>query len=126
MTDSKDLEKERCIERLKLFSEVMEGKWRIPFTKIRFGVDFLVGLIPIIGDFLTGALSLWLVKESLKFNLPKSVYFRMLINVVIDMVIGSVPIVGDIFDLYYRANRRNLRLILRYLEKSEVFGQKRS
>lgn len=126
MTDSKELEKERCIERLMLFSEAMEGQWRIPFTKIRFGVDFLVGLVPIAGDLVTGVLSLWLVKESVKFSLPKSIYFRMLTNVAIDMLIGSVPIVGDIFDLYYRANRRNLRLILRYLEKSEVSGQKRS
>lgn len=110
----------KSIERLRVFARVMETQWRIPFTRLRFGVDFLVGLIPLVGDLLTGLVSLWLIRESLKFNLPKSVYIRMLLNVGIDVLVGSLPVIGDVFDLIHKANQRNLKLVLRQLERSDL------
>lgn len=111
-------ELEKSIKRLELFASVMESKWRIPLTRLTFGLDFVLGLVPILGDFITGLFSLWLVKESLKFKLPKRVYIKMLLNVLLDFMVGSIPLIGDGFDLVFKANKRNLNLVLESLHRT--------
>jgi hypothetical protein len=106
----------RDIQRLRRFAKVMETQWRLPFTSIRFGLDFVVGLVPVVGDLLTGMISLWLVQQSVRYHLPKSIYVRMVFNILIDVAFGSVPVVGDIFDLTFKANKRNLQLLIDHLE----------
>jgi len=113
-------EREVILNRLQRFSDVMEGQWTIPFTRIPFGLDFLIGLVPVVGDLFTGLLSLWLVMQARKFKLSKWVYLRMGVNIVLDVILGSVPVLGDLFDLAFRANKRNLKLILSELKSLET------
>jgi Domain of unknown function (DUF4112) len=84
---------------------------------LRFGVDALVGLVPGMGDALTTAMSLWLVKEAHALGAPKHLIVRMLGNIAIDGVVGAVPVVGDVLDLMWKSNRRNLYLLRRHLER---------
>ena len=113
-------EREIILNRLQRFSDVMEGQWTIPFTRIPFGLDFLIGLVPVVGDVFTGLLSLWLVMQARKFKLSTWVYFRMAANILLDVILGSIPLLGDLFDLAFRANKRNLKLILFELERLET------
>ena len=103
---------EKSVQRLTRFANLMEARWRIPFTRINFGLDFLLGLVPVLGDVLTGIISLWLVKEARKFRLRRRVYIKMVGNILVDMLLGALPVVGDLFDLLYKANQRNLNMIV--------------
>ena len=109
-------ERDIILSRLQRFSDVMEGQWTIPFTRIPFGLDFLIGLVPVVGDVFTGLLSLWLVMQARKFKLSTWVYIRMAANILLDVILGSIPVLGDLFDLAFRANKRNLKLILSELK----------
>ena len=88
----------------------------IPGTGIRFGLDALIGFFPVLGDTITTALSLFIVHEAYQLGAPGHVIARMLGNVALDGVLGAVPLVGDVFDVLWRANRRNVRLLLEWLE----------
>lgn len=109
--------KKALVKRLETFADLMETRWRIPGTNIPVGLDFLLGLFPVVGDVFTGLLSCWLVWKARALHLPKRIYVRMIINIMIDVVVGSVPVLGDVFDLAYRANTRNVRLLVKYLKQ---------
>ena len=81
----------------------------MPGTKIRYGIDGLIGLIPVVGDIITTAISLWLVREARALGAPWHITARMLGNVAVDGVVGLVPVAGDAFDVMFRANVRNVR-----------------
>jgi hypothetical protein len=89
----------------------------MPGTNIRYGIDGLIGLIPVVGDIITTAIQLWLVREARALGAPWHVTARMLGNVALDGVIGVVPLVGDAFDVMFRANIRNVRLLRRWLDR---------
>jgi hypothetical protein len=89
----------------------------VPGTHIRYGIDGLIGLIPVIGDLITTAISLWLVREARALGAPWHVTARMLSNVALDGVVGMVPLAGDAFDIMFRANIRNMRLLRRWMDK---------
>lgn len=95
-------------------SKLLDNQFRIPFTQIRFGVDFLIGLIPTVGDWLSFAISSGLVFSMLRRGIGVGMLFKMLGNITLDAVVGSIPIIGDIFDLSYKANRRNVALLKQY------------
>ena len=101
-------------------ARLLDTQWRIPGTAMRFGVDPLVGLIPGLGDVAAGLVSAYIVVLAARLKLPNRVLARMAGNVAIDVVFGSVPLLGSIFDLFYKANRRNLRLLQRHLESERV------
>ena len=103
------------IARIEALAALLDTAFLIPGTNFRFGVDALVGLLPGIGDALTTAVSLWLVKEARALGAPKHLIARMLGNIVIDGVVGAVPLVGDAFDLVWKSNRRNLHLLRKHL-----------
>lgn len=90
---------------------LLDDAFRIPGTKIRFGWDTIVGLIPGIGDAATTVIALAPVATAWKLGAGRWLLARMLGNVAIDAVIGSIPVVGDAFDLFFKANRRNARLL---------------
>ncbi len=92
-------------------SSFLDNRFRIPGTSIRFGADFLVGLIPYVGDVITFSISGILVVVMAKKGASGKVLFKMLGNIFIDGIFGSIPILGDLFDLGFRANRRNLGLL---------------
>ena len=95
----------------------MDTAFVVPGTGIRFGVDGLIGLVPGIGDFVTTALSLYLVHEAWQLGAPRHVIGRMLANVALDGVIGAVPVAGDVFDVMWRANRRNVRILREWIDR---------
>jgi hypothetical protein len=86
----------------------------------RIGVDGLIGLLPGIGDALGAVLSTYVLSEAGRLGVPKSVLLRMLFNIVVESVIGLVPFAGDVFDLAWKANLRNVRLLNRYLESPQA------
>lgn len=97
---------------LERFAWLMDRAFKIPGTNIRFGLDPLVGLIPFGGDALMGLLQAGMVLVAWRrYQVPKTVAIRMISNVLIDMGFGSVPLVGDLFDVYFKASTRNVRLL---------------
>ena len=107
----------REVERL---ARLLDTQWRIPGTGIRFGLDPVVGLIPGLGDAAAGLVSAYIVVLGARLGLPKHVLARMVGNVAVDVVFGSVPLLGSVFDLFYKANRRNLRLLQGHLERERL------
>jgi hypothetical protein len=108
------------IARIEALSALLDTALVIPGTNLRFGFDALIGLVPGIGDAVTTAVSLWLVKEARALGAPGHLVARMLGNIAIDGVVGALPLLGDIFDLVWKSNRRNLHLLRRHLQ-SERF-----
>lgn len=91
---------------------LLDDRFRIPGTDLRFGLDPIIGILfPGIGDAFTGTGSIGLLTLALRRGVPRVILWRMVLNILIDMVFGSLPIVGDIFDVAFKANRRNLELI---------------
>jgi hypothetical protein len=112
-----NLTREQRLARLEMIAKLLDVAFVLPGTNIRYGIDGVIGLIPIIGDIITTAISLWLVREARLLGAPWHVTARMLANVAVDGVVGMVPIAGDAFDVMFRANIRNVRLLRRWLEK---------
>jgi len=104
-------EKVRQFERVKRIVRLMEGSIGIPGTRFRFGLDPLLGLIFGGGDLASFLISVYLLWESRKLGISNRALGKMLANIVVDFIVGCVPIVGDIFDFAFRANSRNLRLL---------------
>ena len=107
------------IARLEALANLLDTAILIPGTNVRFGIDALIGLVPGIGDVVTTLMSLYLVKEARALGAPRHLILRMLGNVALDSVVGAVPVAGDLFDVMWRANRRNMALLRGWIEKSE-------
>jgi hypothetical protein len=104
------------IARIDALATLLDTALVIPGTGVRFGLDALIGFFPVVGDTITTALSLFIVHEAYQLGAPGHVIARMLGNVALDGVLGAVPLVGDAFDVLWRANRRNVRLLMEWLE----------
>jgi hypothetical protein len=107
------------IARMDALATLLDTAILIPGTNIRFGLDALIGLVPGIGDAVTTAMSLFIVHEAHQLGAPAHVIARMLANVALDGVVGAVPLVGDAFDVMWRSNKRNMRLLYDWLEREE-------
>jgi hypothetical protein len=107
------------IARIDALATLLDTAFVLPGTSVRFGFDALIGLFPAVGDLITTALSLFIVHEAFQLGAPGHVIARMLGNVALDGVFGAVPLVGDAFDVLWRANRRNMRLLREWLEREE-------
>jgi hypothetical protein len=94
--------------------DLMEDRYRVPGTEYRFGLDGLIGLVPGIGDFVGMLIGLAVLFEALRLRVPWVVLGRMALNLWIEGLIGSIPVVGDLWDFWFKANRRNLRLLQRH------------
>ena len=110
-----------ALNRLDRLSRLLDTAFAIPGTKIRFGVDGLIGFVPWIGDAITTTLSAYIVYEAWRVGVPRTVLARMVANVALDGVVGAVPIAGDVFDVLWRANRRNVRLLREHLEGASPY-----
>ncbi len=106
-----------ALRRLDRVARLMDTALRVPGTSIRFGADALVGLVPGIGDLAGTAVSAWLVWEAWRLGASGGVIARMLVNVGIDALVGAVPVAGDLFDVAWRANHRNMRLLREHLAR---------
>ncbi len=97
-----------------LVSRILDTFFVIPGTRIRFGVEPIIGLIPILGDQVTSLISAALLYRSVQHRLPKIALVRMALNILINAVVGMVPLVGDLFVLWYKPNIRNYNILQRY------------
>jgi hypothetical protein len=112
-----NLTREQRLARLDALAKLLDVAFILPGTNVRYGIDGLIGLVPVIGDIITTAISLWLVREARALGAPWHLTMRMLGNVALDGVVGIVPLVGDAFDVMFRANVRNVKLLRRWMEK---------
>lgn len=110
-------ERSRALAEVETLAWVLDNSIRVPGTGgRRFGLDALIGLVPVVGDLLSGGIGLFVIWRASRMGLPRIVVARMLANAAIDMIVGSLPLVGDAFDLWFKANTRNLGLVRRHLE----------
>jgi len=101
---------------VKALAWLLDARFVIPGTGVRFGLDALIGLLPLGGDLVAALPSLYLLYEARRLRLPRHVLLRMTLNIAVDFAAGSVPVAGDVFDLFYKANVKNARLMERALE----------
>ena len=97
--------------------KLLERAFVIPGTRIPIGMDTIVGLIPVAGDVVTGAMGLYLVWEARNIGASRWLQARMLGNVAFDTLLGAIPLAGDVFDFVFKSNSRNLRLLKRHLDR---------
>ncbi len=114
-TSQSQQQHQSTLDRLRALTHVMDNAIVIPGTKIRFGLDPILGLLPGGGDAIGSVLSVYLVAECLRLGLPKATLGRMLTNLLIDTVVGAVPMLGDLFDVGWKANSQNLKLLEAHL-----------
>ena len=111
------LSAEPSLIRLEALAKLMDGALVIPGTNIRIGLDGVIGLIPGIGDIIGGVISSYLIWEARQLGAPKWLIARMLVNMAFDTALGAIPIAGDVFDVMFRANMKNMALLRLHLEK---------
>ncbi len=104
-------ETQRRLHRSRQLATLLDGAWSIPYTPWRFGIDSLLGLLPVAGDFLSALLGLGVIWQARKLNAPTSLQVQMLGNLGLDFLLGSVPVIGDIADVAFRKNMRNAELL---------------
>jgi hypothetical protein len=112
-----DLTREQRLARLDAIAKLLDVAFIVPGTNFRYGIDGLIGLIPVVGDIITTAISLWIVREARALGAPWHLTARMLANVAVDGAVGLVPVAGDAFDVMFRANVRNVRMLRRWLDR---------
>lgn len=98
----------RWVERI---ANLMDSRFVIPGTKIRYGIDPLLSLFPIFGDLFTYLISGYLIYIMHTQGASRKVVIKMMLNSTLDAIIGSIPLIGSVFDVFYRANDRNVRLL---------------
>lgn len=102
-------------ERLEWLAWAMDSAVRVPGTNIRLGADALLGLVPGVGNLVTTAVSGYLIREAWKLGVPRRTIARMVGNVALDSVVSAVPVVGNVADVFWKANRKNMELLNRHL-----------
>lgn len=112
-----DFELEAAMARVELVARMMDSMFEIPGTRIRIGADALIGMIPVLGDLISQAISSYIIWEARQLGVSKLTIARMVGNSAIDTIVGIVPFIGDAFDVAFRANMKNLALLKAHIEK---------
>ena len=99
------------VRRVRRLAVLLDSQFRLPGTNIRFGLDSLLGLIPGVGDTITAVFAGYIIVEAFRLGVPRNIIVKMVGNIVLDWLIGSIPLIGDLFDIGFKANIRNIRLI---------------
>lgn len=113
------MDKKIDIRDLELISKWLDTKFQGPFG-IKFGFDGLIGLIPGFGDLITTGLGSYILIRATNFNTPKIVIVRMAFNIVVDQLLGMIPILGDIFDFVWKSNEMNYKLVTKYVNNDKT------
>jgi hypothetical protein len=106
-----------AVDRLDFIARLLDTAFIVPGTNIRFGIESIIRLMPGIGDVVASALSCVILIEARRLGVPRTVLLRMIANVLLEGTAGAVPVVGDMFDVIFRANRRNIRILRDYMER---------
>ena len=104
-------------QRIEMMEQVLENVFTIPGTRFRVGLDSMIGLIPVVGDLVAAAMGAWIVWEARNLGMSRWQLIRMSANIGVDTAIGAIPFVGDAFDLAFRSNSKNLRIIRKHLDR---------
>ncbi|MBS0272926.1 MAG: DUF4112 domain-containing protein, partial [Proteobacteria bacterium] len=105
------------LAQLEWLADLLDSRFILPGTDIRFGLDGVIGLVPVVGDIISALISFYLISRASELGLSPWVKTRMVWNVALDTVVGAIPILGDAFDVSFKSNRRNIALARRYLVK---------
>jgi hypothetical protein len=108
---------EQSVARLEALARLMDGAFVLPGTNVRLGLDAIVGLVPVVGDLISGAISSYLIWEARQLGAPRWLIARMAANTFLDTAFGAVPVLGDAFDVLFRSNMKNMALLRRHMEK---------
>jgi hypothetical protein len=100
--------------RIAFMTRIFDNLIEVPGTGRRFGVDPIIGLIPVVGDIAGAVASFWIIGEAAKFKLPPIVLARMIVYASVDMLLGAIPLIGNVLDFFSKANERNLALFRRH------------
>lgn len=100
--------------RAREFARIMDSAFRVPGTRFRFGLDPVLGLVPGLGDAIGGGFGFYLLVQAYRAGAPPVVMIRMFANIAADLLLGAIPLLGDLFDAGFKANLRNLALLERY------------
>lgn len=115
--DPANLEYLRLFDELDRMATLLDSRYSVPYTRVRFGWDAIIGLLPVIGDLATVAASLHLVRRAHTLGADGRLASAMVLNVLVDALLGLIPIIGTIFDVFFRANERNLQLLIDHIER---------
>jgi Domain of unknown function (DUF4112) len=107
--------REDAIARITLVAKLMDSAFMIPGLNRRVGLDSVLGIVPGVGDALSAAIASYIIWEARQLGLPRWKIARMIGNVAMDTAIGAIPLAGDVFDVFFKANERNLRIIHEHL-----------
>ena len=113
----RDTSRRATLARLDKLARLFDTAFILPGTNIRFGIEAVMRLVPGIGDAAASALSCYLLYEAHRLEVPRPVFARMVANVAIEGVVGAVPVLGDMFDVGFRANRRNVKILQEHFER---------
>jgi hypothetical protein len=108
---------EESVARVEALARLMDGVFTLPGTNLRLGLDAIVGLVPVAGDVISGLISSYLIWEARRIGAPRWLVARMMANTLLDTTLGAIPLVGDAFDVMFRANMRNMALLRRHMER---------
>ncbi len=112
------------LRRFRALATALDARWRIPGTPIRFGWEAVIGLLPGIGDGMAGLIGGYGLYAAWRLGAPGPVLARMLLNLAVETVVGSIPVAGDLFDVGFRANLRNVALLERWLSNPGETGRR--
>lgn len=107
--------KRRARERLITLTRLMDSAIDVPILRTKVGLDALLGVVPVAGDLLSAAIGLYLITQARELGASRWLQTKMVGNLVLDATVGAVPLAGDVFDIYFRAHRRNLKLLQEHL-----------
>jgi hypothetical protein len=111
------------LTRIRWLSYLLDEQFGIPGTRYRFGLDGLLGLLPGVGDIIGTLLSVYVLFEARQIGVPRTTMLRMVANIALDTVVGAIPVLGDVFDVAWKANKKNAALLSAYLTSQA--GEKR-
>ena len=107
----------QSVARLEGLARLMDGAFVLPGTNIRLGLDVIIGLVPVAGDVVSGVISSYLIWEARQLGAPNWLIARMMANTLLDTTVGAIPVLGDAFDVMFRANMKNMALLRRHMER---------
>lgn len=110
------IEKDKARKKLGRLAWFLDSSIKVPGFNARFGLDGLIGLIPGVGDVIGALISSVVISEAARMGVPKVLLLKMAFNVLVDTLVGAIPVAGDLFDFAWKANQRNVRLLDQYLE----------
>src|SRR6187200_2344107 len=106
----------KSAQHLERLAHWLDSVFEIPGIRVRFGIDALLGLLPGFGDTASAFASIYILQAATKYGVPRVTLARMTLNIVIDLLVGALPIVGDVFDVYWKANQKNVELLRRHFK----------